>query len=173
MGCVGMNRLIGITGGMSSGKTTISNEILKSNPQFIYIDVDVFRRNLFNNTSYVKELKEVIPELNQYDLVNTNILNQYIYSNEQYMNRYKKIMYKYLFEYINQFDNKTILVDWALILNDNIQDLFDKIIYVKANEETRLKRLVNSDLPKEEVLRRFKLQEIPNIESCLSDNFRK
>ena len=42
-----MNRLIGITGGMSSGKTTISNEILKSNPQFIYIDVDVFRRNLF------------------------------------------------------------------------------------------------------------------------------
>ena len=149
MGCVGMNRLIGITGGMSSGKTTISNEILKLNPQFIYIDVDVFRRNLFNNNSYVKELKEVIPELNQYDLVNTNILNQYIYSNEQYMNRYKKIMYKFLFEYIKQFDNKTILVDWALIINDNIQDLFDKIIYVKASEETRLKRLVNSDLPEE------------------------
>lgn len=166
-----MNRLIGITGGMSSGKTTISNEILKSNPQFIYIDVDVFRRNLFNNNSYVKELKEVIPELNQYDLVNTNILNQYIYSNKQYMNEYKKIMYKYLFEYIKQFDNKTILVDWALIINDNIQDLFDKIIYVKASEETRLKRLANSDLPEEEVLRRFKLQKIANIERYLSDNF--
>ena len=78
MGCVGMNRLIGITGGMSSGKTTISHEILRLNPEFIYIDVDIFRRSLFNNNSYIKELKEVIPELNQYDLVTTNILNKYI-----------------------------------------------------------------------------------------------
>ena len=166
-----MNRLIGITGGMSSGKTTISKEIIKQNPDFIYIDVDIFRRNLFSNSSYVKELKEVIPELNQYDLVNTNVLNQFIYSNEEYMNRYKRIMYKYLFEYIKQFDNKTILVDWALIINDNIEDLFEKIIYVKASEETRLNRLFNSDLPKEEILRRFKLQEIPNIENYISDNF--
>ena len=47
-----MNRLIGITGGMSSGKTTISNEILKLNPEFIYVDVDIFRRSLFNNNCY-------------------------------------------------------------------------------------------------------------------------
>ena len=166
-----MNKLIGITGGMSSGKTTISKELLKYNPDFIYIDVDIFRRNLFNNISYVKELKEVIPKLNKYDFIDSNILNKYIYSSEQYMNKYKKIMYKYLFEYINQYDNKTIIVDWALIINDNMQELFDKIIYVNASEETRLKRLENSDLSKEDILNRFKLQEISNIESYLSDDF--
>ena len=47
MGCVGMNRLIGITGGMSSGKTTISEDILKHNPDYIYVDVDIFRRSLY------------------------------------------------------------------------------------------------------------------------------
>ena len=63
MGCVGMNRLIGITGGMSSGKTTISHDILKQNPDYIYVDVDVFRRSLYKNDLYVSELKNVIPEL--------------------------------------------------------------------------------------------------------------
>ena len=45
-----MNKLIGITGGMSSGKTTISEDILKHNPDYIYVDVDIFRR------SYIKML---------------------------------------------------------------------------------------------------------------------
>lgn len=166
-----MNKLIGITGGMSSGKTTLSNLILKDNPNFIYIDVDVFRRNLFENSSYVEKLKVYIPALKEYSKINSNVLNQYIYSNDEYMNKYKKVMYKYLMDYINQFENKTIIVDWALILNDNLQDLFDRVIYVQASEDTRLKRLKNSDLTKEEILRRFKLQKIDNIEKFRSSNF--
>ena len=166
-----MNKLIGITGIMSSGKTTISKEILKSNPNFMYIDVDQFRRSLFSNNNYVNELKKVIIELNQYDFINSSILNMYIYNNDIYMNEYKRILYKYLFEYINQFDNKTILVDWALIINDNLQDKFDKIIYARVSEEERLRRLANSDLSRKEIIRRFKLQEISNIESYISDKF--
>ena len=81
MGCVGMNRLIGITGGMSSGKTTISEDILKQNPDYIYVDVDVFRRSLYKNDSYILELKNVIPELNGYDEINSLILNHYITKN--------------------------------------------------------------------------------------------
>ena len=89
MGCVGMNRLIGITGGMSSGKTTISEDILKHNPDYIYVDVDIFRRSLYKNDSYILELRNVIPELKEYDEMNSLILNKYIYSNEKYMKRYR------------------------------------------------------------------------------------
>ena len=53
MGCVGINRLIGITGGMSSGKTTLSKKLIELNPNFEYIDIDVFRRNLYNNNNYI------------------------------------------------------------------------------------------------------------------------
>ena len=122
-----MNRLIGITGGMSSGKTTISHDILKQNPDYIYVDVDVFRRSLYKNASYILELKNAIPELKEYEEINSLILNKYIYSNEEYMKRYKKILYKYLFKYLDCFDNKTIIVDWALILSDDLKD--------KLNEE--------------------------------------
>ena len=171
MGCVGMNRLIGITGGMSSGKTTISEDILKHNPDYIYVDVDIFRRSLYKNDSYILELRNVIPELKEYDEMNSLILNKYIYSNEKYMKRYKEVLYKYLFSYLDCFDNKTIILDWALILNDDLKDKFDKIIYVSASEETRLERLSASDLSKEDILKRFELQRIYNLEGYLSNNF--
>ena len=71
-----MNRLIGITGGMSSGKTTISHDIIKHNPDYIYVDVDIFRRSLYKNASYILEVKTVIPELKKYDEINSLILNK-------------------------------------------------------------------------------------------------
>ena len=166
-----MNRLIGITGGMSSGKTTISKDILKNNPDYIYIDVDIFRRNLYKNNSYVLELKNAIPKLREYDEINSLFLNKYIYSNEEYMKKYKEVLYKYLFNYLDNFDDKTIIVDWALILNDNLQDKFNKIIYVSVSEEIRLERLSESDLSKEDILKRIELQKIDNLERYLSDNF--
>lgn len=154
-----MNRVIGITGGMSAGKTTIAKKIIDENKDFIYVDVDEFRRSLFNNESYVRELKSVIPELSLYGSIDSRILNKFIYTNDQYMIRYKKVLYRYLIDYINSFSNKTILVDWALIFNDNLEDLFESIIYVDASVDIRLGRLKNSDLTSEEILQRFKLQE--------------
>ena len=64
MGCVGMNRLIGITGGMSSGKTTISYDILKYNPDYIYVDVDIFRRNLYKKETFLWDYKKNVGYVN-------------------------------------------------------------------------------------------------------------
>lgn len=165
-----MNRLIGITGGMSSGKTTISHDILKHNPDYIYVDVDIFRRSLYKNDSYILELKNIVPELKEYEEINSIVLNKYIYNNEEYMKKYKAVLYKYLFNYLNSFDNKTVIVDWALILNDSLEDRFDKIIYVTASEQIRLERLNGSDLSKEDILKRFELQRIDNLEDYLSSD---
>ena len=153
-----MNRLIGITGGMSSGKTTLAKELLKLN-DYTYVDVDEYRRSLYKNDSYVKELKKIIKELKDYKEIDSIILNKIIYTNEEYMMKYKDLLYKYLFNYLDSLEG-TILVDWALILNDNLQDRFNKIIYLDIDEDTRLKRLTNSDLSREEILKRFELQRI-------------
>ena len=153
-----MNRIVGITGGMSSGKTTLAKEILKLN-DYTYVDVDLYRRSLYKDESYVKELKKIIKELNDYKEIDSIILNKYIYTNEVYMKKYKDLLYKYLFKYLDSLEG-TILVDWALILNDNLQDRFNKIIYLDIDEDTRLSRLSNSDLSREEILKRFELQRI-------------
>lgn len=163
------NRLIGITGGMSAGKTTVAKKIVSENKDFIYIDVDEFRRSLFKVESYVSELKRVIPELNLYKEIDSEVLNKFIYFNSNYMQGYKKILYSYLIKYIDGFKDKTILVDWALIFNDGLENLFEKIIYVETNVQNRLERLSNSDLSKDEILQRFKLQEFDKTKLA-SDN---
>jgi len=155
-----MNKLIGITGGMSSGKTTLSKELLKINKDYIYLDIDIFRRSLYQNKEYISELKNHIKELKDYQKIDSIILNKYIYSNKNYMTKYKEVLYKYLFKELDKYQEETILVDWALILNDNLEKHFDKIIYLDINEDIRLERLKDSDLSKEEIRKRFKLQEI-------------
>lgn len=166
-----MNKLIGITGGMSSGKTTLAKKLIEKNIDFIYIDIDDFRRELYKNKEYVKKLKSKIIELKQYDNINSLILNKYIYNSDKMMNDYKSVLYEFVFDYIKTFDNKTIIIDWALIVNDNLIDKFDKIIYLDVSEKVRLSRLKESDLTKEEILKRFELQRINNINSFSSDNF--
>ncbi len=165
-----MNRIIGITGGMGSGKTTLSKKIMQENADFIYIDVDIFRRNLLRNSEYVNELKKVIPELNSYYMIDSSILNRYIYGNDEYMRRYKKILYRYLFNYLRTFEDKTILVDWALIFNDNLEGYFDEIICLEASENVRLERLKDSDLDKNDILKRFRLQTILDWDERNLDN---
>ncbi len=154
-----MNRLIAVTGGMASGKTTLCQRIMKDNPDFVYIDVDTFRRGLYANDEYVKDLKKVLPALKEKEINSLN-LNKIIYQNEEDMKKYKQVLYRYLFAYMATFEDKTIIVDWALIIQDDLIDKFDKVIYLDISEEERLKRLKDSDLTEEEILKRFSLQRI-------------
>ena len=143
-----MNRLIAVTGGMASGKTTLCQRIMKDNPDFVYIDVDTFRRGLYANDEYVKDLKKVLPALKEKEINSLN-LNKIIYQNEEDMKKYKQVLYRYLFDYMATFEDKTIIVDWALIIQDDLIDKFDKVIYLDISEEERLKRLKDSDLTEE------------------------
>ena len=117
-----MNKIVGITGYMSVGKSYVLNKLLSLiTEDYILIDVDIFRRTLLKeNSQYVDALKKVIPELNTFTEIDSITLNKYIYSSDNYMKEYKKVLYKYLFDYIASFENKLIFVEWALIINDNL-----------------------------------------------------
>lgn len=166
-----MSRLIGITGKMAAGKSFLIEKLKSKNLDCVFIDVDQFRRDLFNNMDYVAELKSTIFELNSYAEINSIVLNQYIYEDEKYMEAYKKILYKYLFAYLDSFE-RNVIVEWALILQDNLADKFTKIVYVDTNDEVILERLVDGDLEIEEVKKRLSLQaSIDTFTYREQDNF--
>lgn len=158
-----MSRIIGITGGMAAGKSTLIEKLKSEKVNCTFVDVDCFRRNLFNDYNYVSDLKKVIPELSAYSKIDSLILNQYIYENEEYMKLYKEVLYKYLFSYLEKLDGD-VVVEWALILQDNLFEKFSKVVYVEASDEVRLERLVDSDLSVEEIKKRFELQRNVDIE---------
>ena len=148
MEITGMNKVIGITGYMSVGKSYVLSKLLSQiNKDYVLIDVDIFRRKLLKeNSEYVKELKLVIPELNDFNEIDSVILNKYIYSNGTYMEEYKKILYKYLFDYIDSLQNKLIFIEWALIINDNLIKK-ECIVYLKrSNNFYSLKQTSGIDI---------------------------
>jgi dephospho-CoA kinase len=137
MESIGMTKVIGITGMMGSGKTTLINKLKKldQNNIFEYLNVDDFRRS-------IKELE---------------ILKPYIYEDSSKMTMYKNILYKRLKQYLSNL-NKSIIVEWALIVEDDISDLFDLLIIVDCSKKEILRRLKKGDLKKSEINERLNRQ---------------
>ncbi len=152
-----MSRLIGVTGIMGSGKTFLCNELIKKNKNISYINVDVFRLDLKeNNSSFQKELFKNIK-----GLTNMENLNELIYSSVENNLIYKKILYKYLIKYLNSNMKKLkkiIIVDWALIIDDDLLDWFDKIILVTCSNDKIYKRLDGSYWSLMDIKNRISLQ---------------
>lgn len=156
-GVIVVSRLIGVTGIMGSGKTFLCNELIKKNKNISYINVDVFRLDLKeNNSSFQKELFKNIK-----GLTNMENLNELIYSSVENNLIYKKILYKYLIKYLNSNMKKLkkiIIVDWALIIDDDLLDWFDKIILVTCSNDKIYKRLDGSYWSLMDIKNRISLQ---------------
>ena len=79
-----MNNWVGITGKIAAGKTTLAKKIIEENSEFVYINVDDYRREKLKDEKYIKELKKQIPPLRKYQTITSKNLNLYIYKYKKY-----------------------------------------------------------------------------------------
>lgn len=162
MGCVGMSKIIGITGYMGAGKTYIGKKISKKLKNCYFLEVDSFRRNLLkDNFKYRKRLEYVLELKKGWD---GNDLNKMIYQNEEAMQKYKKILYEFLIQKIEELSYDYIIVEWALFVQDQLLSFLDVLILVEASYQTRLKRVCDVDLSLDEIKHRMSLQESVHLE---------
>lgn len=149
-------KLIGVTGLMGSGKTTLCKKIIKKFPQIKYINVDDVRNELIENEYFLREMSDILGK----NIKNRQQLNELIYNNPMSMALYKTILYQKLFQTIKTFDDTdVILVEWALIIQDNLLCNFDKLIIINKDINDILNNVSFPDLPKEEVTKRLNLQK--------------
>jgi dephospho-CoA kinase len=59
---------------------------------------------------------------------------------------------------IEKLKSDLFLFEWALLVEDEMLDLVDRVLLITADYETQLNRLRGGDLPDEEVLRRINIQ---------------
>ncbi|MBS4537200.1 dephospho-CoA kinase [Clostridium sp. D2Q-11] len=151
-------KLIGLTGGIATGKSTVSKIIREKG--YPVIDADSVAREVveINKPAY-KDIVETFGTevLKEDKSIDREMLGDIIFKDQEYRSKLNSIVhprvYQRIKEYINEFENKgyeLIFIDIPLLIEvkDKIKKegiYFDEIWLIYADEETQLKRLIERD----------------------------
>ena len=166
--------IIGITGSIACGKSTVSN-YLKSKG-YIVIDADKIGHEALDD-DYVKE-KLIVAfgnEILEDNKINRQKLGELVFGNSSNLNVLNSIIHpeirKKILEKIDKNNDKEfIFIDVALLFEAKFDDLVDKIIVVYVDKNTQLTRLMKrNSISKKEALSRIVSQMSPIEKAKLGD----
>jgi dephospho-CoA kinase len=147
--------IIGLTGGIGSGKTTVSD--LFSNLGIPIIDTDLIAHELLNNSKVVKsEIIETFSKnvLNAHGLIDRDKLAKIVFNDNYKKKCLEGILHpeirlevdtKIQNYYTQQSPPKYVIVVIPLLLETGFIDYLDRILVVMASEEIRTKRVLQRD----------------------------
>ena len=149
-------RRIGLTGGIASGKTTITNYIRK-HKNIPILDADNLSRELIkpNTYGYKKILdyfgnKIIDNKNNSEKLINRKLLRNIIFKNSESKEWIEKLLHpvikEKMIEECSQYkNNETIVLVIPLLFEAKFEDICTEIWLVKCPEDLQKKRLITRD----------------------------
>ena len=149
-----MVRVIGLTGGIASGKTTISN-ILKELGAII-IDADKIARKVVERGSpALKEIEEHFGSeiLFENRRLNRKKLGNIVFNDTGSLKKLNEIVHPYIVEkiideinrYRETYNNRVIILDAALLIELNLMNLVEEVWLIVVPEKMQLERLVERE----------------------------
>lgn len=161
-----MAKILGITGGIGTGKTYICN-LLRDNFDAVIIDADNIAKNITKERNVIDRIVEAFGNdlLTSEKLIDYKMLSNIVFNDKEKLEILNNITHPVVMEQIkekiNYFTNenyKLIVLDVPLPIKEFI-DICDYILTVVSNYETRIQRVMKrSNLTKEEVILRINNQ---------------
>ena len=159
-----MTKLVGITGGIGSGKTTLSNHLKKLGHLVHESDVVVSEIYTKPKKQFLSFIKEKISE----DAVYHNKINKTEIANVIFNNKaIKKLLERRIHKevqnsreaFIKKNKNKLIFADIPLLFENKLEKDFDLVICVISLKKNRIKRVLrNKKFTKDNLNKIFKAQ---------------
>ena len=149
-----MNRLydlkipiIGLTGGIASGKSTVSN-ILSSQGERV-ICADLIIKKIYKEKETINFIRKICPEAINNDLnINFPKLRTVFFNDEYIKEEIEKYLHpriaKYFKNEISPFDSR-VFYDVPLLFEKKMENYFDQIILVTISHDQQCKRLMKRD----------------------------
>ena len=167
--------IIGLTGGIGSGKTFVS-KIFNSNDVFVIFDSDLCAKQIMeNNIDVIDMVKEKIGKKSYKDgLIQTKYISDIIFSDKEKLNELNKIVHPKVLEELKKIKynnlNKLIIIESAILFETGIYLQNEYNILVKAPLEDRVNRVMNRDkISKVDVLKRINSQWSDSKKMDLAD----
>ncbi len=170
-----MTKIIGLTGGIGSGKTTIAR-LFEAEGIPVYISDDEAKKIMLRPITVEKVRQEFGDLVIDNGQIDRKALSEIVFNNPEQLKKLNSIVHplvkKHFDEWVKQNSHHPFVVKEAAILFESGSYKYcDKVITVTASEETRIERVVKRDHVKpEEVLQRIKNQ-IPEKERLERSDF--
>jgi dephospho-CoA kinase len=163
---------VGLTGGIGSGKTTVSNFLLEYGIP-VYNSDSQGKKLMNTNLELINDIVNTFGEsVYNNGILNTNLLSSIVFSDPEKIKQLNNLVHPKVAEDFNQWvgknNNQPILVKEAAILIESGAYLnMDKIILVISKKSNRIKRVSkrdNSDLESIEKRINFQLTDDEKIQ---------
>ncbi|MFW6264544.1 MAG: dephospho-CoA kinase [Bacillota bacterium] len=158
--------IIGLTGGIASGKSTVSNYLQDLGA--VIIDADKIARTVLEKGE--QAYKEVVDFFGK-DILKENAeidrskLGKLIFSEKKYRNKLEEITHPVIIKKINKKieeyreNNRIIILDAPLLFEVGLDKDVDQTWLVYVDKETQINRLMSRDnISKDEAIKRIEAQ---------------
>lgn len=142
-------KVVGLTGGIGSGKTTVSN-MFKDLGVPVYI-ADLEAKKLMATSKVVKrKLIDLFgPKAYENNELNRTFIASKIFNDKAYLEKMNAIIHPkvalHFKKWLQKQTSKYVIKEAAIIFEHNMQLQYDYIITVIASEEERIKRVLKRD----------------------------
>jgi dephospho-CoA kinase len=159
--------IIGVTGGIGSGKSTVSKILYDLGAKVI--DADRIAREVTDRDEVMKKLKEAFgPEIvTGNGKLNRDKLAEMVFGEPEKLQKLNEITHEYISSEIIETvkrleqgkDTEIVVIDAAIPFEKGFLDTTDKIWIVTADKEIRMKRIMErNELSREEIQKRMDSQ---------------
>jgi len=162
--------LVGITGGIGSGKTTVLKHFMALGIPAYEADKEA-KRLMNKDAELISKIKEKFGDQSYIDCqLNTKYLSDTVFKDKQKLEELNALVHpavrKDFKNWAENQNSKYVVYESALIIEYNQQEVFDEIILVTAPKKTRIERVKKrSNLSENEIKRRINKQISDNSKS--------
>ena len=159
-----MTKVIGITGGIACGKTTLTRYL--QDRGYIVLDSDVYAREALQETTILQQVFKRHPQVRQGDTVDRRLLGHIIFHDDQEKIWLESLIHPYVIQRLSQgisfyAQEDVLFLDIPLLYEIHLESLCDEVVVVYVDEKTQTERLMNRDhFSEEEALARIH-QQLP------------
>ena len=158
-----MTKIIGLTGGIGSGKTTVANHFIAAGIP-VYIADDEARK-VMQSPEILKKIEKIFgSSIFENGVLNRQKLAEIVFSNPDKLRQLNAVIHPAVKEHfgnwmLNHKNSTFVIYEAAILFESGSYKDCDKIITVTAPLETRIERVIQRDkTTRENVLKRINMQ---------------
>lgn len=163
--------IVGITGSIGCGKTTLSKQAKSLG--FPVWDIDGWVRSVYRDKDFIRLVNREFFNLDSDKAVDKRALRSLVFNDYQQLKKLEQLIHPFLQRRLRRFINKTarrkglVIIDAALLFELNWNRYCDYVIVADVAYEVQKKRVMARDHISAEEFEKINARQMPNAEKVL------